>query len=91
MQFVVGLGDKVSPTDIEEGMRVGYVILYLRLQHFRNLNAIWCPSMSSIFSSTHVSLACCFKRMYVWIILRVIVSKSVPSTKLIKTSERSAV
>lgn len=22
-QFVVGLGDKVSPTDIEEGMRVG--------------------------------------------------------------------
>lgn len=27
MQFVVGLGDKVSPTDIEEGMRVGYVIL----------------------------------------------------------------
>jgi hypothetical protein len=23
MQFVVGLGDKVSPTDIEEGMRVG--------------------------------------------------------------------
>lgn len=25
LQFVVGLGDKVSPTDIEEGMRVGYV------------------------------------------------------------------
>ena len=24
MQFVVGLGDKVAPTDIEEGMRVGY-------------------------------------------------------------------
>lgn len=23
IQFVVGLGDKVSPTDIEEGMRVG--------------------------------------------------------------------
>lgn len=23
LQFVVGLGDKVSPTDIEEGMRVG--------------------------------------------------------------------
>lgn len=23
-QFVVGLGEKVSPTDIEEGMRVGY-------------------------------------------------------------------
>jgi hypothetical protein len=26
MQFVVGLGDKVSPTDIEEGMRVGFVL-----------------------------------------------------------------
>lgn len=25
LQFVVGLGDKVAPTDIEEGMRVGYV------------------------------------------------------------------
>jgi len=24
LQFVVGLGEKVSPTDIEEGMRVGY-------------------------------------------------------------------
>jgi 26S proteasome regulatory subunit T1 len=25
-KFVVGLGDKVSPTDIEEGMRVGFVL-----------------------------------------------------------------
>ena len=25
-KFVVALGDKVSPTDIEEGMRVGYVL-----------------------------------------------------------------
>lgn len=24
-KFVVGLGDRVAPTDIEEGMRVGYV------------------------------------------------------------------
>jgi len=24
-KFVVNLGDRVSPTDIEEGMRVGYV------------------------------------------------------------------
>lgn len=24
-KFVVGLGDNVAPTDIEEGMRVGYV------------------------------------------------------------------
>lgn len=29
-QFVVGLGEKVSPTDIEEGMRVGYVVLIFR-------------------------------------------------------------
>lgn len=25
-KFVVGLGDEVSPTDVEEGMRVGYVL-----------------------------------------------------------------
>ena len=25
-KFVVGLGERVAPTDIEEGMRVGYVI-----------------------------------------------------------------
>jgi hypothetical protein len=31
LQFVVGLGDKVSPTDIEEGMRVGYLSLSLSL------------------------------------------------------------
>lgn len=31
LQFVVGLGDKVSPTDIEEGMRVGYILLLLLL------------------------------------------------------------
>lgn len=30
-KFVVGLGDKVSPTDIEEGMRVGYGILCFNL------------------------------------------------------------
>lgn len=27
-KFVVNLGERVSPTDIEEGMRVGYVDLY---------------------------------------------------------------
>ena len=25
-KFVVGLGDRVSPTDVEEGMRVGLVL-----------------------------------------------------------------
>lgn len=28
VQFVVALGDKVAPTDIEEGMRVGYALFY---------------------------------------------------------------
>lgn len=28
-KFVVGLGERVSPTDIEEGMRVGYVTVFL--------------------------------------------------------------
>lgn len=28
-KFVVNLGERVSPTDIEEGMRVGYGSLYL--------------------------------------------------------------
>ena len=27
-KFVVNLGERVSPTDIEEGMRVGYVVVY---------------------------------------------------------------
>lgn len=27
-KFVVGLGERVAPTDIEEGMRVGYVFLW---------------------------------------------------------------
>ncbi|AQK56070.1 26S protease regulatory subunit 7 homolog A [Zea mays] len=31
-KFVVGLGDKVSPTDIEEGMRVGYATLYFQFK-----------------------------------------------------------
>jgi 26S proteasome regulatory subunit T1 len=26
-KFVVGLGDKVAPTDIEEGMRVGVFLM----------------------------------------------------------------
>jgi 26S proteasome regulatory subunit T1 len=34
MQFVVGLGDKVSPTDIEEGMMVGYDILLYTFMFF---------------------------------------------------------
>jgi 26S proteasome regulatory subunit T1 len=33
-KFVVGLGDRVSPTDIEEGMRVGYTPLFLSIWTF---------------------------------------------------------
>lgn len=28
-KFVVNLGERVSPTDIEEGMRVGYVCIFI--------------------------------------------------------------
>lgn len=30
-KFVVGLGERVAPTDVEEGMRVGYVYSNMRL------------------------------------------------------------
>lgn len=30
-KFVVNLGERVSPTDIEEGMRVGFVLQYPRV------------------------------------------------------------
>ena len=30
-KFVVNLGERVSPTDIEEGMRVGYVFILLQV------------------------------------------------------------
>ena len=33
-KFVVNLGDRVSPTDIEEGMRVGYVSVSLQPLYF---------------------------------------------------------
>jgi len=33
-KYVVGLGDKVSPTDIEEGMRVGWV-------EFSRASSVW--------------------------------------------------
>ena len=30
-KFVVGLGENVAPTDVEEGMRVGYVFYLLKI------------------------------------------------------------
>ena len=41
-KFVVGLGDKVSPTDVEEGMRVGY--------HFWSFRESWNSVCSIRFS-----------------------------------------
>ena len=43
-KFVVDLGDQVAPTDIEEGMRVGYdsVILY----------SLQCSFLNTVFSFT---------------------------------------
>ena len=35
-KFVVGLGDRVAATDIEEGMRVGLVILLVTTRNFPN-------------------------------------------------------
>ena len=37
-KFVVGLGERVAPTDIEEGMRVGCVELLPGPSHFRRLS-----------------------------------------------------
>jgi 26S proteasome regulatory subunit T1 len=36
-KFVVGLGDKVAPTDVEEGMRVGSVHLLVRLSSWQEI------------------------------------------------------
>ena len=38
-KFVVKLGERVSPTDIEEGMRVGYVVFCLQISRLSSLHA----------------------------------------------------
>jgi len=35
-KFVVGLADRVAPTDIEEGMRVGFVVVFFFPHPYRN-------------------------------------------------------
>ena len=40
-KFVVDLGDQVAPTDIEEGMRVGYVVLLLHMLRDSGMQAVW--------------------------------------------------
>lgn len=53
-KFVVNLGERVSPTDIEEGMRVGYVDInnYLRGAISSNINA------ASTETNTRFSFLC---------------------------------
>lgn len=49
-KFVVNLGERVSPTDIEEGMRVGYVCIFI----------IWFPFLLTVLSvSTETSTRLC--------------------------------
>jgi hypothetical protein len=57
MQFVVGLGDKVAPTDIEEGMRVGCGIMHSFPLYF----GVWqcAVSRQCAVSSTSWSAARC--------------------------------
>ncbi|XP_058083329.1 26S proteasome regulatory subunit 7-like isoform X1 [Magnolia sinica] len=37
-KFVVGLGDKVSPTNIEEGMRARMLLVEIRKQHLLQMS-----------------------------------------------------
>ena len=37
-KFVVGLGDRIAPTDVEEGMRVGYVFINVVYKNFNFTN-----------------------------------------------------
>lgn len=48
-KFVVGLGDKVAPTDIEEGMRVGFVGVLIVRRH---------SSLESIVTSIKSKFLC---------------------------------
>ena len=63
-KFVVGLGDRVAPTDIEEGMRVGYVAairpLALALARYLRL-ATGCCLRVSVESIQDRPLAFLFK------------------------------
>ena len=56
-KFVVNLGDRVSPTDIEEGMRVGYVSVSLQPLYFISWGNITngTPSIASTGINTKFS------------------------------------
>ncbi len=49
MQFVVALGDKVAPTDIEEGMRVGYASTWPLSSASLVTCHSFCPSSQIVF------------------------------------------
>lgn len=40
-KFVVGLSDRVAPTDIEEGMRVGCVEPFMQTNDNTDISAVW--------------------------------------------------
>lgn len=56
---MVGLGDKVSPTDIEEGMRVGYVTLLFCLYSF-GLKFISFGLNVNTSPYAHIFFVCCY-------------------------------
>lgn len=47
-KFVVNLGERVSPTDIEEGMRVGYVYSVLRAMYRWRVADTGCVALIAI-------------------------------------------
>jgi hypothetical protein len=58
-KFVVALGEKVSPTDIEEGMRVGYERLFCLLMScffsFQNVNFLGSQSFATEIPNSNSS------------------------------------
>jgi len=49
-KYVVDLGEKVSPTDIEEGMRIGYVLALADLHSQRRAGADTLPFLHSVWT-----------------------------------------
>ena len=76
---MVGLGDKVSPTDIEEGMRVGYAILYFQIKHIISLKVFSSFTISYLvihfYYITMMHLYTCEKCIQNWPIFPVIICK----------------
>ena len=56
-KFVVGLGDRVAPSDIDEGMRVGYVSLCVCVRVYECMHPS--PSLSPSFTPSSLSVCAC--------------------------------